>query len=82
MRGGFGGMLSVLVVGDQPEALAVAGKLQLFKHATSLGGVESLIEHRRSVEGPTSSAPFNLLRVSVGIEAIEDLINDFGQALG
>ena len=82
MRGGFGGMLSVLVVGGQPDALAVAGKLQLFKHATSLGGVESLIEHRRSVEGPTSSAPFNLLRVSVGIEAIEDLINDFGQALG
>ena len=75
-------MLSVLLNGDQSDALAVAGKLQLFKHATSLGGVESLIEHRKSVEGPTSHTPDNLLRISVGIEAIEDLLADFGQALG
>ncbi len=82
MKGGFGGMLSVLLKGDQANALAVATKLQLFKHATSLGGVESLIEHRKSVEGPTSLTPDNLLRISVGIEAIEDLLADFGQALG
>jgi cystathionine gamma-synthase len=59
----------------------VTGKLQLFTTATSLGGVESLIEHRKSVEGSTSPTPDNLLRVSVGLENIEDLIADWAQAL-
>jgi cystathionine gamma-synthase len=80
MHNGFSGMLSVLVRGNQETALRLAGKLQLFKHATSLGGVESLIEHRKSVEGPLSATPDNLLRISVGIENINDLIHDFEQA--
>lgn len=76
----FGGMMSVLVKGGQKEAMELASKLKIFKHATSLGGVESLIEHRFSVEGTHSSSPENLLRISVGIENIEDLIADFIQA--
>lgn len=76
----FGGMMSILVKGGEKEALALASKLQLFKHATSLGGVESLIEHRYSVEGTHSKSPQNLLRISVGIENIDDLIADFEQA--
>ena len=76
----FGGMMSILVKGGQKEAMELASKLRLFKHATSLGGVESLIEHRFSVEGIHSSSPENLLRISVGIENIEDLIADFEQA--
>jgi cystathionine gamma-synthase len=82
MRGGFGGMLSILVKGGQAEALQIASGLQIFKHATSLGGVESLIEHRKSIEGIHSPSPENLLRVSVGIEHIDDLIADFAQSLG
>jgi len=81
MHNGYSGMLSILVKGDQNTSLLLANKLQLFKHATSLGGVESLIEHRKSVEGPLSPTPENLLRISVGIENIDDLINDFAQAL-
>lgn len=81
MTRGFGGMLSVLVHGSEKEALAVAQRLQLFTHATSLGGVESLVEHRKSVEGIHSVSPDNLLRVSVGIECIDDLIFDWAQAL-
>ncbi|MCU0450293.1 MAG: PLP-dependent aspartate aminotransferase family protein [Bernardetiaceae bacterium] len=81
MQGGFGGMLSIMVKGGQAEALKLAQGLQLFKHATSLGGVESLIEHRQSIEGATSVAPANLLRVSVGLEHIDDLKQDFAQAL-
>ncbi|WP_266364311.1 trans-sulfuration enzyme family protein [Tellurirhabdus rosea] len=77
----FGAMLSVQVRGGAVEALAVAGRLKLVTHATSLGGVESLIEHRASVEGPNSTTPPNLLRVSVGLEAVEDLIEDFKEAL-
>ncbi len=77
---GFGGMMSVLVKGGQKEAMELASKLKIFKHATSLGGVESLIEHRYSVEGPHSKSPENLLRISVGIENIIDLIADFEQA--
>lgn len=77
---GFGGMMSILVKGGEKEALALASKLKIFKHATSLGGVESLIEHRYSVEGPHSKSPENLLRISVGIENIADLIADFEQA--
>jgi cystathionine gamma-synthase len=81
MTGGYGGMLSILVKGDRESALKLATALKLFTHATSLGGVESLIEHRKSIEGPQSATPDNLLRISVGIEHINDLINDFTQAL-
>ncbi len=76
----FGGMMSILVKGGQKEAMSLASKLKIFKHATSLGGVESLIEHRFSVEGIHSTSPENLLRISVGIESIDDLIADFKQA--
>jgi cystathionine gamma-synthase len=78
----FGGMLSFLVKGGETEAMKVAGKLQLITRATSLGGVESLIEHRASIEGPTSMTPKNLLRFSVGLEHVDDLVADLEQALG
>ena len=81
MKGGFGGMLSLLINGDSIQTLAVANKLQIFTQATSLGGIESLVEHRKSVEGPESQTPDNLLRLSLGIEHIEDLIIDWEQAL-
>jgi len=77
----FGGMLSFLVKGGRDAALAVAAKTKLFTRATSLGGVESLIEHRASSEGPTSTTPQNLLRTSVGLEHSDDLIADLAQAL-
>ena len=82
MKGGFGGMLSVQIIGDDKNAMALTGRLKLFTTATSLGGVESLIEHRKSVEGLDSPSPENLLRISVGIENIEDLIEDWRVALG
>ena len=78
----FGGMLSFCVKGGEAEARRVVNSLQLFTQATSLGGVESLIEHRASVEGPDTKTPFNLLRVSVGLEHIDDLIADLERALG
>lgn len=81
MKGGFGGVLSVLVKGGQKEALDVCRKLHLIKHATSLGGVETLIEHRRSAEGALALSPENLLRISVGIEYADDLIKDLEQSL-
>jgi cystathionine gamma-synthase len=81
MRGGFGAMLSVCVAGGEADAMRVAGRTRLFTRATSLGGVESLIEHRASIEGPGTRAPQNLLRLSVGIEEPEDLIDDLDQAL-
>jgi cystathionine gamma-synthase len=81
MHGGFGAVLSVCVVGGAEEALQVAGRTRLFTRATSLGGVESLIEHRASIEGPGSRTPQNLLRLSVGIEEPEDLVEDLAQAL-
>ncbi len=81
MTGVFGAMLSVQVGENSDEAMAVIGRLQLFTAATSLGGVESLIEHRKSVEGNLSVTPDNLLRISVGIEHIDDLIADWTQAL-
>lgn len=81
MTGGFGSLLSVLVKGGREEALTVVGKLALFLRATSLGGVESLVEHRHTIE-PHTGIPENLIRVSVGIEDIEDLIADWIQALG
>ncbi|MGH8514967.1 MAG: PLP-dependent transferase, partial [Gammaproteobacteria bacterium] len=77
----FGGMLSFLVRGGREEALRVASRTRLFTRATSLGGVESLIEHRASSEGPTSRTPQNLLRVSVGIESADDLMEDLQNAL-
>ena len=77
----FGGMLSFCVKGGSDEARKVVNKLKIFTQATSLGGVESLIEHRASVEGPDTKTPHNLLRVSVGLEHIDDLIDDLAQAL-
>lgn len=77
----FGGMLSFTVKGTSEDARKISNKLKLFTRATSLGGVESLIEHRASVEGPDTKTPQNLLRVSVGLEYIDDLIEDLGQAL-
>lgn len=76
-----GGMLSFQVQGGRTEALRLTGLLKLFTRATSLGGPESLIEHRASVEGPHTRAPENLLRMSVGLEHPDDLIEDLGQAL-
>ncbi|RXK62794.1 aminotransferase class I/II-fold pyridoxal phosphate-dependent enzyme [Lacibacter luteus] len=81
MQNGYGGMLSILVKGDRSSALKLADALNLFTHATSLGGVESLIEHRKSIEGEASPTADNLLRISVGIEDIKDLVEDFKQAL-
>jgi cystathionine gamma-synthase len=81
MSGGFGGMLSIRVAGGEKAAMAVAAAVQVFKRATSLGGVESLIEHRRSTEGPSSPVPDDLLRLSIGLEAPEDLIGDLDAAL-
>lgn len=78
----FGGMLSFLVRGGRAEALAVTAQTRLFVRATSLGGVESLIEHRNSSEGPGSRTAENLLRVSVGLEHAPDLVEDLGNALG
>jgi cystathionine gamma-synthase len=78
---GFGGMLSILVRGGWEEAISVAAKVRLWRNATSLGGVESLIEHRASAEGPSSTSPKNLLRLSVGLENAQDLIEDLMQAL-
>ena len=81
MKNGFSGMISLLVKGGAEQAKKVATTTRLFVPATSLGGVESLIEHRATVEGPKSIVPENLLRLSMGIEDIEDLIADLEQAL-
>lgn len=81
MKGGFGAMLSIRVKGGEAAAIRCAGALKVFKRATSLGGVESLVEHRASVEGPDSPCPPDLLRISIGLEAVEDLIADLEQAL-
>lgn len=81
MQGGFGGMLSIRVAGGEEQALAVAAASRVFKRATSLGGVESLIEHRLSTEGPSSPVPGDLLRLSVGLETPEDLLADLTAAL-
>ena len=78
----FGGMLSFQVRGGKDEVLAVAAKLRLFTHATSLGGPDSLIEHRASIEPPDTRTPQNLLRASIGLEHPDDLIEDLAQALG
>jgi cystathionine gamma-synthase len=76
MGGQFGSMISIGIKGGEKQALLFAGSMKIFKHATSLGGVESLIEHRRSAEGAAPRSPENLLRLSIGIEYIEDLIED------
>jgi cystathionine gamma-synthase len=81
MTGGFGGMLSIRVKGGEAAAIATAARVKLWKRATSLGGVESLIEHRSSVEGPGSPAPVDMLRLSVGLEDVDDLIADLEQAI-
>jgi cystathionine gamma-synthase len=81
MDGGFGGMLSIRLAGGAGHARAVLREVRVFKRATSLGGVESLIEHRRSNEGPSSPVPDDLLRISVGIESPADLIADLEAAL-
>jgi cystathionine gamma-synthase len=82
MRGGFGGVISIRTKGGAPGALSFIGRLRVWKRATSLGGVESLVEHRATVEGPKSTTPADLLRMSVGLEDPEDLIQDIEQALG
>jgi cystathionine gamma-synthase len=81
MTDGFGGMMSILVKGGFDEAKRLCTKLKVIVPATSLGGVESLAEHRKTVEGPTSPVPDNLVRLSVGIEHVDDLIADLEQAL-
>jgi cystathionine gamma-synthase len=81
MHAGYGGMLSICVKGGEAAAIATAANVELWKRATSLGGVESLIEHRASVEGAGTPAPADLLRLSVGIEDVDDLIADLAQAL-
>lgn len=81
MTGGYGFLMSFLVKGSRDDALKVAGRLNLFHRATSLGGVESLVEHRHTIE-PHTGIPENLLRISVGIEHAPDLMADLAQALG
>jgi len=78
----FGGMLSLEVKGGREAAMNVAAKTKIFIRATSLGGVESLIEHRASIEGPGTTSPEGLLRLSIGLENADDLIEDLDQALG
>ena len=81
MTGGFGGMLSIRVKGGEEAAIATAARVEIWKRATSLGGVESLMEHRASIEGPGTPVPADLLRLSVGIEDPQDLIDDLDRAL-
>jgi cystathionine gamma-synthase len=81
MRGGFGGMLSLRHKGGEAAAVATAAQVNVFKRATSLGGVESLIEHRASIEGPATPVPADLLRLSIGLENPDDLIADLERAL-
>jgi len=81
MQGGFGGMLSVRVTAGKGAALATAARVGLWQRATSLGGTESLIEHRASIEGPDSPVPGDMLRLSVGLEDVGDLYDDLDRAL-
>ena len=81
MTGGFGGMLSIRMKNGEAAAIAAAARVRLWKRATSLGGVESLIEHRASIEGAGSPCPLDLLRLSVGLEDADDLYSDLIQAL-
>jgi len=79
---GFGGMLCIQVKGGAEAALNVVKRCKVFTRATSLGGVESLIEHRYTIEGEGSPVPRDWLRLSIGIESVDDLIADLEQALG
>ena len=81
MRGGFGGMMSLRLKAGEEAAKAFTARLRVFKRATSLGSVESLAEHRASVEGPGTQCPADLVRLSIGVEHLDDLIGDIGQAL-
>ena len=81
MHGGFGGMLSLRLAGGEAAAKAFTAKLRVFKRATSLGSVESLAEHRASVEGPGTLCPTDLVRLSIGVEHGDDLVADIEQAL-
>jgi cystathionine gamma-synthase len=81
MRGGFGGMLSIRLKGGEQAAIATAAAVTLWKRATSFGGVESLIEHRASIEGHGSPCPGDLLRLSVGLEDGDELYGDLARAL-
>jgi cystathionine gamma-synthase len=78
---GFGAMLSFRLRGGREAALRAVGRVRLFSRATSLGGVDSLVEHRASSEGPTSTTPQDLLRLSIGLEHADDLVADLRQAL-
>jgi cystathionine gamma-synthase len=82
MPGGFGAMMSLCFRGGMEDAVTASLRTRLFRRATSLGGVESLIEHRSSIEGPESTTPANLLRISVGLEDTDDLRRDLLQAIG
>jgi cystathionine gamma-synthase len=81
MQGGFGGMVSMRIKGGEAAAVSGAAGMQVWQRATSLGGVESLVEHRSSIEGPGSPCPSDLLRFSVGLESVDDLIDDIERAL-
>lgn len=81
MKGGYGAMLSIRLKGGDTAAIATAANVRIWKRATSLGGTESLIEHRASVEGPDTPCPRDLLRLSVGIEDVSDLLEDIEKAL-
>ena len=78
----FGGMMSVQVNGGRDNAMGVAAKVRLFTRATGFGGPHSLIEHRASIEEPGTKTPDNLLRLAIGLENADDLIQDLAQALG
>jgi len=78
----FGAIVSFLVKGNKEDAIQIAQRVKVFTNATSLGGTESLLEHRKSVEGPDSPTPDNLIRLSVGLEDVTSLIEDLKQALG
>jgi cystathionine gamma-synthase len=81
MAGGFGGMLSLRIKQGEAAAIAVAASVSLWKRATSFGGIESLIEHRASIEGDGSPCPGDLLRLSAGLEDTDDLYFDLHRAL-
>jgi cystathionine gamma-synthase len=81
MSQGFSGMIALQVKTGETETREMAGKLRIFQQATSLGGVESLVEHRKSIEGPQSTTPGNLLRFSIGLEHVDDLWADLDHAL-
>ena len=81
MENGFGYMLAARVTGGEAAAIATAARVKLWKRATSLGGVESLVEHRETAEGADTISPPDLLRLSIGIEHADDLVADLEQAL-